>query len=203
MGPFLTGLLAGYGIAIPVGAIAVLILGTGIQFGFRRAAVAGAGAASADLVYSALAVIGGAALSELIGSVDVALKFGSALVLALIALNGLRHAGRVRAETETADGSRRMLVQTYVRFLGLTIINPTTVVYFAALVIGLGVASDMSAIDGVLFVAGTFIASLSWQTTLAAVGAVTGTRLSTGAQRAAIVAGNLLILAFAAAILLR
>ena len=203
MGPFATGLLAGYGIAIPVGAIAVLILGTGIQSGFRRAAIAGAGAASADLLYSAVAVVGGAALSDLITSLDAGLKIASALVLTVIAVSGLHRAGLARGTPAPADDSRSLLVRTYLRFLGLTIINPTTIVYFAALVIGLGVASDMSPIDGGLFVAGTFLASLSWQTTLAATGAFTGRRLSLGAQRAAIVAGNLLILAFAGAILLR
>ncbi|MGH3668602.1 MAG: hypothetical protein ACRDU7_09935, partial [Acidimicrobiia bacterium] len=53
--------------------------------------------------------------------------------------------------------------RTYGRFVGLTIINPTTIVYFAAVVIGLGVAKGMTAADGALFVIGAFLASLSWQ----------------------------------------
>lgn len=46
MSPFLIGLVAGFGIAIPVGAIAVLIVQVGTRCGFRCAASAGAGAYS-------------------------------------------------------------------------------------------------------------------------------------------------------------
>ena len=63
MDVFLAGVAAGYGIAIPVGAIALLIMDLGIRRGFWPAFAAGAGAATAELLYSALAVIGGAALA--------------------------------------------------------------------------------------------------------------------------------------------
>ena len=98
---------------------------------------------------------------------------------------------------------RRELAGTYARFVALTIINPTTIVYFAAVIVGLGVADDLSAAEGVLFAVGAFLASLSWQTLLAGVGAVAGDRFSTRAQTAAIVTGNLVILVFAIVILLR
>ncbi len=94
------------------------------------------------------------------------------------------------------------LARTYARFVGLTIINPTTVVYFAAVVIGLGVAEDMTPGDGALFVVGAFLASLSWQTLIASVGAFAGHRLSARARRGVTILGNLVILAFAIVILL-
>jgi threonine/homoserine/homoserine lactone efflux protein len=46
----LAGLVAGYAIAIPVGAIAVLIIHTALTQGLRAGLAAGAGAATADLV---------------------------------------------------------------------------------------------------------------------------------------------------------
>ncbi|MBU6422842.1 MAG: lysine transporter LysE, partial [Chloroflexi bacterium] len=64
--PFALGVAAGYAIAIPVGAIAVLILRIGMRHGLRQGALAGAGAATADLVYSASAVtVGGVASAAL------------------------------------------------------------------------------------------------------------------------------------------
>ena len=57
--PFVQGLIAGYGIAIPVGPIAILIVEIGIRRGFPVAFCAGAGAASADLVYATVASIAG------------------------------------------------------------------------------------------------------------------------------------------------
>lgn len=98
---------------------------------------------------------------------------------------------------------RRDLATTYARFLTLTIVNPATIVFFVAVVVGLGLADGMTPTGGVLFVTGAFTASLSWQTLLATVGAVAGKRLGHRSQTGAIAFGNLLILAFAAMILLR
>lgn len=204
MEPFLTGVLAGYGIAIPVGAIAILIVDMGLKHGFRPAFFAGAGAATADFLYAGLAVIGGAALAGAVGAVDDALRIISALVLVVIALIGLRRArNEAPAPVRPTYSTRNDLALTYARFLGLTIINPTTIVYFAAVIIGLGVADDMTLPQGITFVVGAFLASLSWQTLLATVGSSVGRRLTPAARTVATVLGNLLILGFAVLILLR
>ena len=200
MDAFITGVAAGYGIAIPVGAIAILIMEVGIQRGFWPAFSAGAGAATADFSYAALAVLGGTALAPAIESIGAPLRIASGVVLAVIALLGLSRA-RLPAEPASADSRGGDLARTYARFVGLTIINPTTVVYFAAVVIGLGVAEDMTPGDGTLFVLGAFLASLSWQTLIASVGAFAGHRLSSQARRVVTIAGNLVILAFAIVIL--
>lgn len=86
---FLTGVVAGYGIAIPVGAIAVLIIQTGITYGSRASFAAGAGAATADLLYATLAAIGGVTLSRLVGSFDRQARILSAVVLVAIAVMSL------------------------------------------------------------------------------------------------------------------
>jgi arginine exporter protein ArgO len=204
MESFLTGMVAGYGIAIPVGAIALLIVETGIRCGFPCAASAGAGAATADLLYAAVAAAGGAGIASSVRSVDEPLRYVSALVLVAIAVIGLRRALRLPKPPELASvPSRSELLVTYGRFLGLTIINPATVAYFAAFVIGLGIAADLTIGDGVLFVAGAFLASLSWQTLLAGVGSVARHRLSVRIQRAAMVGGNLLVLTMAGLVLAR
>ncbi len=202
MEALLTGVLAGFGIAIPVGAIAILIVEVGIKCGFRCAFFAGAGAATADLLYATLAVVGGAALAGMVQSVDRPLRIASAVVLVAIAVVGLRRIGRARSSIQVPLPDRRELASTYARFVGLTVINPTTVVYFAAIVVGLGVANEMTAVEAVLFVVGAFAASLSWQTLLAGVGASAGERLGERTQTVAIVAGNLVILALAVLILL-
>jgi threonine/homoserine/homoserine lactone efflux protein len=203
MEAFFAGVLAGYGIAIPVGAIAVLIVEVGIRCGFRCAFFAGAGAATADLIYAALAVAGGAALAGLVQSIDQPLRIASAVVLIVIAVVGLRRVGKQQESVEIVMPGRRQLAGTYARFVGLTIINPTTIVYFAAVIIGLGVANDMTPAQGALFSVGAFLASLSWQTLLAAVGGLAGDRLGDRVRTIAVVAGNLLILAFAVVILFR
>src|SRR4029079_10119068 len=51
------GALAGYAIAVPVGAIAVLIIHTAITRGLRNGVAAAWGVASADGIYASLAVV--------------------------------------------------------------------------------------------------------------------------------------------------
>jgi threonine/homoserine/homoserine lactone efflux protein len=195
MDAFLTGVVAGYGIAIPVGAIAILIMEVGIRRGFRPAFFAGAGAATADLLYASLA-----GTAE---SVGAPLRTVSGLVLAVIALIGLRRALASTGPPPAQHHRGADLARTYGRFVGLTVINPTTVVYFAAVIIGLGVAEGMTAGDGALFVVGAFLASLSWQTLVAAAGALAGRRLRPAWRTGVSVVGNLLILGFGVFILFR
>ncbi|REK26407.1 MAG: lysine transporter LysE [Actinobacteria bacterium] len=203
MEAFVAGLIAGYGIAIPVGAIAILIVQVGIKCGFRCAFAAGAGAATADFLYAGLAVIGGATLAGLVESVGDPLRIASGVVLAVIAVIGLRRSRNLpERPTEFTYPDRSEIASTYARFLGLTVINPTTVVYFAAVIIGLGVASDLTPAAGVVFVGGAFLASLSWQTLLAAVGSFARSRLTPSTQRLAVILGNLVILGLAVVILI-
>ena len=83
----------------------------------------------------------------------------------------------------------------YLLFVGITAVNPATVFYFAAVVLGNRDLVD-GPLDGVVFVAAAFVASASWQVSLAGLGSglgrvVTGPRgrLVTGLVAAAVVAG--------------
>lgn len=203
MDPFFTGVLAGYGIAIPVGAIALLIIETGIRRGFPAAFAAGAGAATADLVYAGAAVVSGTAIVSLVSTVEEPLRLASGVLLTGIAAFGLWRTRRGEGRSvEVTVPKGRDLASTYARFLGLTLVNPTTVVYFVAVVVGLGIASGMSALEGFRFVAGAAVASLSWQTLIAWLGASVGGRLSDRARTTVSVVGYLVILGFAVVILI-
>ena len=57
---FTAGAIAGYGIAIPVGAISILIVNTSLRCGFGVGFMAGAGAATVDLLYASLAMLAAA-----------------------------------------------------------------------------------------------------------------------------------------------
>ena len=62
------GLVAGYGIAVPIGAVGTYLVGVSAHSGVRAGASAALGIASADTVYALVAVLGGAALAALVGS---------------------------------------------------------------------------------------------------------------------------------------
>lgn len=203
MEALLKGVLAGYGIAIPVGAIAVLIVQVGIRCGFWCAASAGAGAATADLTYSVIAVTAGTALAGSIESLQDPLRLVSGGVLALIGIFGLYRGRHEPPSPNIALPNRTDYAATYAKFLGLTLINPLTIVYFAAFILGSGLAEDLTATGAALFVTGAFLASLSWQTLIAGLGALARHRLPEKFRIGAILVGNLLIITMAGVILTR
>ena len=193
---FVAGALAGWAIAIPVGAIAVLIVELGIRRGFRTAAAAAAGAASADGLYAALAAVGGTALAAFLEPLEGPLRLVAIGALLAIGIRGLL---LVTIGPRTVPGSATLpirVIGTYLRFLGLTLLNPATVIYFAALILAL---PDLGRGPGerAAFVAGAFIASLSWQLALATVSAFAHRRLPPRFQIGVSILGNVLICGFA------
>ncbi|GIE97021.1 LysE family transporter [Paractinoplanes rishiriensis] len=169
---FLAGVVAGYGVAVPVGAIGVLIAGLSARTSLRVGAAAGMGAATADGIYALIAVAGGAAVAGLIAPVATPLRWLAAAVLLVLAAVTARSAFR------TPDAARperpTTALRAYLGILGLTLLNPATVIYFAALVLG-GAGEG----GGAWFVAGAFLASASWQLLVAGGGSLIG-RLLTG-----------------------
>lgn len=210
---FLAGATAGYGIAIPVGAIAVLILETALRRGFRLGAAAGAGAAAVDGFYAAVAAVFGAAVATAVSPWERPLKALAVAVLVLMAVRGLvlvaRDLRRGPAGSLGATGMAKPrtrpggnMIRTFLAFVGLTLLNPLTVIYFGALVLGLPAAGagGVDPAGKAAFVVGAFLASLSWQTILAAIGALLHRRLSPRVAAAVGIAGNLVVLGLAAVI---
>jgi arginine exporter protein ArgO len=91
-------------------------------------------------------------------------------------------------------------LRTYLGFLGLTILNPMTVAYFAALVLGLP-AIQGGPVERLAFALGAFAASASWQLLIAGVGGLLHRHASPTAIRVTSLIGNLVVLGFAALIL--
>ncbi|WP_328652955.1 LysE family transporter [Micromonospora sp. NBC_00330] len=181
-GAFLAGLVAGYGVAIPVGAIAILILGLSARTSFRVGAAAALAVATADGLYAAVAVLGGAGLAGFIAPVAGPLRVVAAVVLLGLAGHGLwrtwaAHRSRV---TPAARPGRGMDTpgRAYAALLGLTLLNPMTVLYFTALVLGRRDTADSGVLAVALFVAGVFLASASWQLVIAGGGTVVGRALT-------------------------
>jgi threonine/homoserine/homoserine lactone efflux protein len=190
---FLIGVAAGYAIAIPVGPIAILILRVGVAQGFKAAAAAGAGTATADLIYASIAMLFGAAASRFVEPFLPAARIVAAIVLIVIAVRGMWQAPRVV--------DREIKGPIYPIFLVLTLLNPPTVVYFVSLAVALPeVSADLA--SRTAFVAGAVLASLSWQELLAVAGAMLHGRLTPLVQRVAAVASGVIILALAAHIAL-
>lgn len=179
LGPALVaGLLAGYGIAVPIGPVGAYLVQLAARAHWRTGAAAALGVATTDGIYAVVAVLGGAAAAQLLAPALPVLRWVSTAVLLLLAgrtvLAGLRSTADSPAVGAPAAPGR-----TYLTLLGLTAVNPTTVVYFVALVVGLpAVAAGPAA---VVFAGAAFAASASWQLLVAGSGMALG-RVASGVR---------------------
>ncbi len=173
----MSGLVTGWAIAIPVGAIAAFLVTLTAQTSLRVGTAAALGVATVDGIYATAAVAGGAALASVIAPIAEPLRIVSALVLLGVAAYTLKHALAGTEPRRTTD--RPMTPRAaYLLFVAITAVNPATVVYFAAVVIGnRGLVSSPT--EGAAFVGAAFAASASWQLALASGGAALG-RFVTG-----------------------
>ena len=196
MTSFITGLVAGFAIAMPPGAVTGLIIRTGLHRGLRAALAAAWGCATVDFVYCSIAVLAGAALVPLLGAVEGPLRAVTGVVLI-----GLGVLGIARSSNDlpnTAPVGKRDLLSTYLRFIGITMVNPATLAYFAAIAFGF---SGSVLADGGSFIAGVFVASLAWQSLLALMSGSLHGRLGPRARAILTVVANGVVVALGLRIL--
>ncbi|MFD7625246.1 LysE family transporter [Streptomyces sp. NPDC059851] len=219
--PALAGTVAGLGVAMPMGAMSVLLLQEAMR-DRRTAVAAAAGIAAVDLGYAALATALGPWVASHVAPVEAWIRLAAAAILLAIAAQGLYGASRAAgpaqqagaggeaagaaarartgavatvtddngggsggggAEGAPASGGRAAggPARAFARYVGLTAVNPTTALYFAALTTAQATALHTAAAAGA-FLAGVAVASLLWQQALVAVGALAGRRIPPGVR---------------------
>jgi arginine exporter protein ArgO len=180
----LAGLVAGYGVALPVGAVATYLVGLSARNRFPTAAAAALGVATTDACYALVAVVGGVGLASILRPVAAPLTDIAACLLLVLAARtfvAARRRYRDPLTTKRPDAALSSPLRAYGGLVLLTSLNPTTILYFAALAIGShGDGATQTLGAGVGFVAGVFVASASWQLFLASVGAVLGRAITSG-----------------------
>ncbi len=203
----LLGVAAGLGVAVPLGAVGVLLLRTGLTSGWRTAAAGALGVASVDLVYAAVATVAGSAVAALLAGHESAVRLAGAAVLGVLAARGLWRvwsarrssaAGLEVAMDRTGAGSARAV---WARFVGLTALNPLTVVYFGVVAAGLA-TRWAGAAERAAFVVGVGASSAVWQLALAGLGAFAGSRARPGVRVGLGVLGDVVVLGLAVALAL-
>ena len=188
------GLFAGWAIAIPVGAIGVLILDRAATRGLGTGAAAALGTAAADFFYASVAVAVGEAVVAVVPSARATAMISGGVLFAVAVW---MFVGALRPTTSTAEQPRQHAARTVATFFALTVVNPVTVVYFAALVASLDRSILTTTGDRVLFAVAAFAASLSWQLVLAGFGTVVGRRMPESVATLLRVVGALAVLGFA------
>ncbi|MEU6892040.1 hypothetical protein ABZ934_09580 [Streptomyces sp. NPDC046557] len=220
MAPALSGAVAGLGVAMPMGAMSVLLLQEAMRHR-RRAMAAAVGIAAVDLGYAALTTALGPWVAARVGPVEAWVRLAAAVVLLTIAARGLGATRSVPAPppapvarrplpapraarpdpsfaggsgpaghapapaarrgvglgSGSGSGSGGTAGAAFARYVGLTAVNPTTALYFAALTTARG-ASLRTGAAGTAFLVGVGLASLIWQQLLVAVGSFAAARIS-------------------------
>jgi threonine/homoserine/homoserine lactone efflux protein len=155
----LKGLLIGFSIAAPVGPIGVLCIRRTLAEGRAFGLVSGLGAATADAVYGCIAGFGLTFAADFLVGQQHWLRLAGGAFLCWLGLRTLR----TKQPNEAATAPGRGLLGAYASTFFLTITNPVTILSFAAIFAGLGLAdSGGDYASAAVLVAGVFAGSAAW-----------------------------------------
>ncbi len=157
---FIKGLIVGLSVAVPVGPIGVLCIRRTLAQGRAVGLLSGLGAATADALYGGIAGFGLTFLSNfLIGQRFWLHLIGGGLLCILGVHTFLSRPTERGASVEEGSSLRNAYLSTF--FLTLT--NPLTLLFFAAVFAGLGIGSERHHyIAAGILVSGVFIGSAMW-----------------------------------------
>lgn len=156
---FARGLIIGFAIAAPVGAIGLLCIRRTLADGRLAGFISGLGAATADALYGAVAALGLTAISSAIVTHQTEVRLvGGVFLIFLGARTALS-----RPTLEAKSAASRDLVTAFGSTMALTLTNPTTILSFAAVFAGLGLGSTEGGRgSAVHMVCGVFLGSALW-----------------------------------------
>jgi threonine/homoserine/homoserine lactone efflux protein len=156
---FLRGVLIGFSIAAPVGPIGVQCIRRTLAEGWGFGLVSGLGAATADALYGCVAAFGLTFISAALISHQAGLRLVGGLFLCYLGIRTIL----ARPAEQAADGGTGGHLGAYASTFVLTLTNPMTILAFAAVFAGLGLAEAAGGYASAgLLVLGVFLGSASW-----------------------------------------
>ena len=175
---FAKSVAMGLAIAAPLGPIGALCIQRTLARGFAAGVAGGLGTALADALYASFAAAGFAAFAATLTQIDTPLSLGGGLFLLWLAWRGWPR-GRPAAQPAAAPEPRGLAATTAITF-ALTMTNPVTVLSFAAIFAGLGLARQPDPAQAASVVAGVFVGSMLWWVALSGLVATLHRRLPDG-----------------------
>lgn len=173
----LRGLVIGFTIAAAIGPISLLTIRRTIAHGQLYGLVSGLGVATADASYAGIAAFGLTAITGLLVSGRLWLGIVGGAIIVLLGIRTMRS----RPGEVARDAARPGLPAAYLSIFALTMTNPMTILSFAAVFAGLGLAVGASFVDALALTVAVWVGSSLWWVLLTAfVGWVRG-RVSTTA----------------------
>jgi threonine/homoserine/homoserine lactone efflux protein len=156
---FLKGLIIGFSIAAPVGPIGILCIRRTLAEGRVPGFISGLGAATADALYGCIAGFGLTFISSFLINQRGWFRFVGGVFLLYLGMRTFL----ARPPGEPSSRERTGLMGTYASTFFLTLTNPMTILAFAAIFAGLGVASESKGyVSAGILVMGVFLGSTLW-----------------------------------------
>ena len=152
------GLVIGFTVAAAVGPISLLTIRRTLAHGRAYGLASGLGVASADASYGAVAAFGLTALSLVLVGARTALALVGGVFLVWLAIRTILARPPSSA---VAEGERPGLLAAFLSIYGLTMTNPMTILSFAGIFAGAGLAGR-GPIDAALLTVGVFLGSSLW-----------------------------------------
>ncbi len=156
---FLKGLIIGLSIAAPVGPIGVLCISRTLAEGRLYGIASGLGAATADAVYGCVAVLGLTIVSNSLVQQQAWIRLIGGLFLCILGIKLFLAKPAKRGPLASRSG----LAGAYASTFFLTLTNPMTILFFAAIIAGLSPAdATENTMSAGTVVMGVFIGSSLW-----------------------------------------
>jgi threonine/homoserine/homoserine lactone efflux protein len=156
---FLRGLLIGLSIAATVGPMFMLCVQRTLQKGYRYGMLSGMGIATADGIYGSIAGFGLTTITAFLLHQQAWIRLIGGLFLLYLGIKTLLAKPAERAATVQGGN----LLGAYFSTLALTLTNPTTILSFMAIFMGLGIGNTGgNYVAALLVVLGVFLGSTCW-----------------------------------------
>jgi threonine/homoserine/homoserine lactone efflux protein len=201
------GFAAGLALAIPLGPMAIMLINTTMSRGWRHGVIGALAMASVDFSYALLVFLVGALIASFLSTWGVLLSLAGAAILLALGTQTLVRNLRLLNKPEHLGGQSAVegsVGKTFSTFVGATVLNPPTALYFLAIAPTVSsLSGDSGFAPAVIFAGGVFIGSIIWQEGLALAGL--GLRRLTSNKVRAILGsiGGALIIALAVSIAMR
>jgi threonine/homoserine/homoserine lactone efflux protein len=161
----LRGLILGFTIAMAVGPMSLLTIRRTLAHGRAAGLASGLGIATADGIYAAVAAFGLTAITGFLVSVHVILGVVGGAVIALMGLRTMA----TRPTSAATDTAKPGLASSFLSILGLTMTNPLTIVLFAGMFAGIGLATGAGFADALVLTVAVWLGSTTWWLVLVSV----------------------------------
>jgi len=156
---FFCGLALGFSIAAPIGPIGILCIQRTLNKGQLQGFVSGLGAATADAAYASTVAFGLTAITGYLVAQADWLHIGGAIFLCYLGVKTFLTRSIELSQVTPTGGWSSAYVSTFV----LTLTNPMTILAFAAIFAGVGLAeTTQNYASASLLVLGVFTGSTLW-----------------------------------------